>query len=96
MKNIPNLSSKTLWDVDIASLSFDESADWIIERVFDRGSLEEVISVINYYGKEEVQHTMQNISTFLPNHSILLAKAIFGLSFNDFKCLEKRPFLPNY
>ena len=96
MKTQLVLSSKTLWDVDMAMLSYDESADWIIERVFDRGSLEEVISVINYYSKEVVQYKIQHISTFLPNHSILLAKAIFGLSFSDFKCLEKRPFLPNY
>ena len=96
MKPKPTLSKQTFWDVNISSVSFDDSSEWIIERVFDKGSLEEVCSIINYYGKEEVKNIIVNIATFLPNHSILLAKAIFGLNFNDFKCLEKRQFLPNY
>ena len=96
MKPKPTLSKQTFWDVNITSVSFDDSSEWIIERVFDKGSFEEVCSVVNYYGKEEVKNIIVNIATFLPNHSILLAKAIFGLNFNDFKCLEKRQFLPNY
>lgn len=90
------LNPALFWDVNIAELSVEDSADWIIERVFDRGSLDEVIEVINYYGKETVKKTIQTVPTYLPNHSILLAKALFNLNFSDFKCLEKRPFLPNY
>jgi hypothetical protein len=44
---LPTLSPQTLCDVNIAELSFRDSKDWIIERVFDRGSLDEVIAVIN-------------------------------------------------
>ena len=93
---LPTLSQQTFWDVNIAELSFEDSPDWIIERVFDRGSLDEVISVVNYYGKENVKKTIQTVPTYLPNHTNLLAKALFNLNFSDFKCLEKRPFLPNY
>jgi hypothetical protein len=90
------LNPSLFWDINISELSFEDSKDWIIERVFDRGSLDEVISVINYYGKENVKKTIQAVPTYLPNHTILLAKALFNLHFSDFKCLEKRPFLPNY
>ena len=96
MKSKPDLSVRTLWDVDLNTLSYDDSAEWIIERVFDRGSLAEVLSVVKYYGKERVEQHLKSTQGFLPNHSILLAKAIFGLRFTDFKCLEKRPFLPGY
>ena len=96
MKTLPVLSSKTLWDIDVSTLNFDDSAEWIIERVFDRGSFDEVLSVVKYYGKEEVKHYLKNTPKRLPNHSILLAKAIFDLSFIDFKCLEKKPFQPVY
>jgi hypothetical protein len=96
MKTQPLLSAKTLWDIDVSSLNFEDASDWIIERVFDRGSFDEVLSVVKYYGKEEVKHYLKNTPKRLPNHSILLAKAIFGLSFIDFKCLEKKPFQPVY
>ena len=96
MKATPTISTQTFWDIDISQLSFEESSDWIIERVFDKGTLEEVLSVVKYYGKDMVREKIVNTTTYLPNHSILLAKAIFNLTFKDFKCLEKRPFLPNY
>jgi hypothetical protein len=96
MKTLPVLSSKTLWDIDVSTLNFDDASEWIIERVFDRGSLDEVLSVVKYYGTEEVKHYLKNTPKRLPNHSILLAKAIFDLSFIDFKCLEKKPFQPVY
>jgi len=96
MKSKPILSSQTFWDINIDSILFDEHSEWIIERVFDKGSLEEVISIINYYGKDEIKNTLLNISSYLPNHSVLLAKAIFNINFTDFKCLEKRAFLHNY
>ena len=52
------LNPSLFWDINISELSFEDSSDWIIERVFDRGSLDEVISVINYYGKENVKKTI--------------------------------------
>lgn len=96
MKTPPVLSSKLLWDIDISTLNFEDAAEWIIERVFDKGSFEEVVSVVKYYGKEKVEHYLKNTPKRLPNHAILLAKAIFGLNFKDFKCLEKNPFQPVY
>jgi hypothetical protein len=93
MKSQPILSSKTLWDIDVSSLNFDDAFEWIIERVFDRGSFDEVLSVVKYYGTEEVKHYLKNTPKRLPNHLILLTKAIFGLSIFDFKFLENNPFL---
>jgi cyclopropane fatty-acyl-phospholipid synthase-like methyltransferase len=96
VKTKPQLSDQLCWDIDIKILSFEDSSDWVIERVFDRGSLPEVFEVIKYYGREKVKDYLQNTPNYLPNHSILLAKAIFELQLKNFKCLEKRPFLPNY
>jgi hypothetical protein len=96
MKLPPNISDQTLWDIDRSTLHFDDCPDWVIERVFDRGSLKEVLSVVNYYGDEQVKGYLTSTTRFLPNHTILLAKAIFKLSFSDFKCLEKKPFLQRY
>ena len=92
MKPIPLISEQTFWDIDPHSLDFEESAEWIMLRVFDRGSLKEVLRICNYYGHEKVKTTLTSQTSHLPDHSILLAKGLFNLSFHDFKCLEKRPF----
>jgi hypothetical protein len=92
MKPIPQISQQTFWDIDLQNLNYEESAEWIMLRVFDRGSLKEVRQVCDYYGHERVKNTLTSQTSLLPDHSILLAKGFFNLSFHDFKCLEKRPF----
>ncbi len=96
MKTLPYISKKTFWDVDVSENDFKDSYEWIITRVFDRGTLDEVLSIINYYGFDFVKRILQTTTDNLPNHSILLARAIFKLSYTDFKCSEKRPFILHY
>jgi len=93
MKTIPAISKRTFWDVNLTEDDLKISYEWVIARVFDRGSLDEVFSIINYYGFDFVKRILQNSTDNLPNHSILLARAIFKLNYNDFKCSEKRPFI---
>lgn len=92
MKALPAISKRTFWDVEISEIDFEEYSEWVITRVFDRGTLDEVYSVINYYGYDFVKKTMQTTNDNLPNHSILLARAIFYLNYNDFICSKRKPF----
>lgn len=92
MKPLPHLPKRTLWDVDISAELFSEHADWVITRVFDRGTLDEVFAIINYYGFDFVKGVLINTTDNLPNHSILLARAIFNLNYSDFKCSKGKPF----
>ncbi len=82
--------------MDICEHNFINSSEWVITRVFDRGTLDEVFSIINYYGFDFVKNVLITTNDNLPNHAILLARAIFKLNYTDFKCSEKKPFLLNY
>ena len=72
MNQIPALSKRTFWDVDLTE--------------------DEVIWTIKHYGFDFVKQTMITTTENLPNHAILFARAIFKLSYNDFKCSEWKPF----
>lgn len=96
MKKLPVLSKRTFWDVEISEIDFDESYESVINRVFDRGTLDEVFEIINFYGYDFVKKTIRSTNDNLPNHAILLARAIFNLKYTDFKCSEKKPFQLNY
>ena len=96
MNALPQISKRTFWDVDISEHDFNYSNDWVITRVFDRGTLDEVFSIINYYGYDFVKNALVTTQDNLPNHTILLAKAIFKLNYSDFKCSERKPFLLHY
>ena len=92
MATLPPIFKRTFWDVDISESDFEHSKEWIITRVFDRGTLDEVLAIIKFYGFEIVKNVMMTTDENLPNHSILLARAIFKLKYTDFKCSEWRPF----
>ena len=96
MATLPQISKRTFWDVEIGEDDFKHSKEWVITRVFDRGSLDEVFSVINYYGFDVVKNVLITTQDNLPNHTILLARGIFKLNYSDFKCSEKKPFRLNY
>ena len=85
------LSKKTFWDVEITETDLKNSQEWIINRIFDRGTLDEVLWVINYYGFDFVKQILTTTADNLPNHAILLARAIFKLNYSDFKCSERKP-----
>jgi hypothetical protein len=86
------LSKKTFWDVELTEADLKNSPEWIINRVFDRGTLDEVLWTINYFGFDFVKESLTSTTDNLPNHAILLARAIFKLNYSDFKCSEKKPF----
>jgi hypothetical protein len=96
MRPIPQLSKRTFWDVDITEYDFINSREWIITRVLDKGTLDEVFTIIKYFGYDFVKHVLTSTNENLPAHSILLARAIFKLTYKDFKCSEKKPFLHSY
>lgn len=95
-KTTPEISKRTFWDVDINGEDFNTYPEWIICRIFDRGTLDEVYSIIKYYGFDFVKDVLLNTNEYLSNHAILLARAIFQLRYSDFKCSEKRPFRLHY
>ncbi len=96
MNTFPQISKRTFWDVDITEHDFKDSYEWVITRVFDRGTLDEVLSIVKYYGFDFVKNVLVSTNENLPNHAILLARAIFKLNYTDFKCSEKKPFRLHY
>jgi hypothetical protein len=43
-----------LWEFDLATFDFDKSAAIVIERIIERGDMEEWRQMLHYYGKEIV------------------------------------------
>lgn len=43
-----------LWEFDLATFDFDQSAVIVIERIIERGNLQEWQQMLRYYGNETV------------------------------------------
>jgi len=49
----PQFHRRIFWDVDFDKLDFDKYANSVIERVFDRGDVDDIRQCRRYYGDEK-------------------------------------------
>ena len=89
----PIFHRRIFWDVDFDKLDYDAKASFVIERVFERGDVEDIRQCRRYYGDEKVGHALLN-AKYLPEHRIPLAAAVIGRELNEFRCYILRQSNP--
>lgn len=95
MKNKPKpvFEKRIFWDVNFQQLDFDAKASFVIERVFERGDVEDIRQCRRYYGDEKVAETLLN-AKFLPLHTLYFASAIIDKPVESFRCYTLRQLNP--
>jgi hypothetical protein len=81
----PIFHKRIFWDVDFEKLDYDTKASFVIERVFERGDVEDIRNCRRYYGDEKVASALMN-AKWLDIRTVYLAAAIFDKKLNDFRC----------
>ena len=89
----PVFEKRIFWDVNFEALDYDAKANFIIERVFDRGDVQDIRNCRRYYGDEKVTEVLLNIK-FLSESSLHLASAVILKPLTDFKCYNLRQSNP--
>ena len=92
-KKKPILARRIFWDVNFEKLDYDAKAAFVIERVFERGDVEDIRQCRRYYGDEKVTEVLLK-AKYLPEHRIYLASAVIGKSLNEFRCYILRQLHP--
>ncbi|MBI2271667.1 MAG: hypothetical protein HYU69_15090 [Bacteroidetes bacterium] len=96
MKSTPNIRPETFWDTDFSKINFDKQYQSVITRVFNYGTMKDVIEVLKYYKADFVKDILVNTENNLHYNAIDLAKAIFQLKDSDFKCSRSPLFQQSY
>jgi len=60
--NLKLLRPVLFWDTDINSINWEKSKASVIRRTFERGNDQEIMEIIRFYGKKEVQSILARIS----------------------------------
>ena len=81
--SVPTLSKQPFWDVDIVSLDYEKDSLFIIGKVFNFGTWNDVKAIIAYYGRERLKKDTISFLCLLLN----LDKA-------NFKCYLRRQSQP--
>jgi len=89
----PVFNRRIFWDVDYDRLDFDQRASFVIERVFERGDVEDIRNCRRYYGDEKVSEALLR-AKFLPEHRMYLASAVIDKPLENFRCYTMRRLNP--
>jgi len=92
-KNKPVFNRRIFWDVNFDKLDYDGKASFIIERVFERGDVDDIRQCRRYYGDDILCSTLTN-ARWLSLSTICLASALFNNQLTDYKCYNKAQLNP--
>jgi hypothetical protein len=85
----PIFDRRIFWDVDFDKLDYDGKSGFIIERVFERGDVEDIRQCRRYYGDERIREVLLR-TRFLPELRMHLASAVLGEPVENFRCYTLR------
>ncbi len=89
----PNFDRRIFWDVDYDKMDIDAKWRFVIERVFERGDVEDIRQCRRYYGDERVKEALLN-AKYLPEHRLPLASAVINEPLAKFRCYTLRRSQP--
>lgn len=92
-KKKPVFQKRIFWDVDFEKIDYNAKANFVIERVFERGDVEDIRQCRRYYGDKKVTEALLK-AKFLPLHTIHFASAIIDRPLEDFRCYTLRLLNP--
>ena len=92
-KKKPVFAKRIFWDVVFENIDYDNKASWVIERVFERGDVDDIRQCRRYYGDEKVTEVLLK-AKYLPEHRLHLASAVTGKSIQEFRCYTLRQLNP--
>ncbi|MEQ1625363.1 MAG: hypothetical protein ABL870_11765 [Sediminibacterium sp.] len=94
-KQKPVFDKRIFWDIAFENLDYDDKVSFIIERVFERGDVEDIRQCRRYYGDERIRTVLLN-SKYLPLDRIYLASAVIEEPLNAFRCYKLLQLKPKH
>jgi hypothetical protein len=89
----PIFHHRIFWDVDFEKIDYDAKASFVIERVFERGDVDDIRNCRRYYGDEKISEVLLN-AKFLPEVTLYLASAVINRPIKDFRCYTLKQLNP--
>ena len=84
-KKKPVFAKRIFWDVVFENIDYDKKASWVIERVFERGDVDDIRQCRRYYGDEKINEVLTK-AKWLSLQTIYLACAVLNNNLSDYSC----------
>lgn len=93
--SLPDLPKVLFWDIEGQTPDYANHSEWVINRVFSYGSLEDIAEIILYYGEGKIKDVLTN-EPWLSKEVLYLASAILDVPLNHFKCYIRKQFRKSF
>ena len=84
----PSISKKAFWDISFDKLDFEKSSLFVMQKVFNYGSWDDQIGVLQYYGTDRIKKEITKAS-YLRQPVLSFLCTILQLQKTDFECYIK-------
>lgn len=91
LSRLPDLPQVLFWDIPKQTPDYENHPEWVIKRVFERGSMENIAEIMLYYGREKTKEVL-TATPHLDEDILYLASAILDTPLNDFLCYSTRQY----
>lgn len=90
-KNHPinQIRSSLLWEYASDEIDYDSMKTVIVQRVIERGRIEDFYAILNRFGLDEVKKAIKEIA-YLSDKDIAFVCIIFDLNKKEFKCYSMK------
>jgi hypothetical protein len=85
----PNLSKQTFWDTNYDTLDFEKDSTFIMRKVFNFGTWNDVKAVVAFYGRERIKREVVQLADQKKNTLSFLC-LLLDLNKDDFKWYLRR------
>jgi hypothetical protein len=92
-KHKPVFNRRIFWDVNFDTLDYDNRARFVIERVFERGDVEDIRQCRRYYGDALIKEVLTTAKWLMKN-TVYFASAILDNDLSDYKCYNAAQLNP--
>ena len=90
IKDNPQVSLHLLWDVDKSQIDWDKMKYFVVQRVIERGDVDDFYAIFRLYGGPEgVREIVKKLPAFYDPRDEALARVLFDLKKKDLECYKR-------
>ncbi|MCX8492032.1 MAG: hypothetical protein ORN54_13300 [Cyclobacteriaceae bacterium] len=83
------LNKALLWEYDTTQIDYDAMRIVIVQRVVERGRMEDWYFILKQYGIEKIKETIKGLS-YLNRKDMRFVSHQFSIPLNEMKCYERK------
>lgn len=82
-----------LWEYDLESFNYQQMRNIVVQRVVERGRMDDFYAILNLYGVEGVKNAIREIDHFHPK-DLAFVCSVFDLQKEELTCCTRKQSHP--